>query len=231
MRLVACLMAVGLAVGTAFAGISPIYTDYATWAASGTVSYTYGYEDRALTESEYIPPPWVVGPLTHNNAYGCYVLPAGDTDFLNESKILTMVYPFEVYLDISIDGASMYSMMGFEGVGLDMAGWPSENPMTIYTNMGTYSIVDLPLPRTGGAMSFFGWTADPGEYFTRFRISVTPDPVLFELDLAAERDEWLALDDISLGTLGSEPEIPEPATTLFLGLGSLIVAAVARRRK
>lgn len=105
--------------------------------------------------------------------------------------------------------ANTYDLFAFSaGNFLDAAA----SNFFVTTNLGSYSFSEVvPIYANGGSLSFIGFAADPGEYFT---------------SVAWYGNGATGVTDIQLGSAN----VPEPGSLALLGLG-LAGLAYSRKRK
>jgi hypothetical protein len=188
-----------------------LFGDRVAYSGSGTIVENYGFEDLNTSATGFVFPgdPWTTHGVTYTTGHNMIVGPSaglGETSnvFTNNSGG-------------SISGAfgsQQYNLFGFNLgniFGNDTA------TVVLTTNLGSYSFLGLAAPYilTQPAMSFVGFKAAAGEYFTAFSI--------------APQSSFAAMDNVTLGFASAVPE-PSSCALFLVGLGILGIGARLRRQ-
>jgi hypothetical protein len=195
--------AVVFTVASASAGVT-MYTSRAAFNAQGVIVENYGFEDFSWCFNTP-PDPWLTHGVLYNSrdnlivGNGCYGTPSQ-----------MIAYNFWTPMTGLLDQVAHYGMFGFD-FGLSGGG---DVNMTVSTNAGSYSFFDVFYQITP-TTSFFGWVADPGEYFTSFNVTAVNGS-----------GNLVLMDNVTLGNPGA---IPAPAAAALIGLG-LFGFGLLRRR-
>lgn len=202
------MLALGIA-GTAEAALTA-YSSRPVFEAQGTIVYNYGFED--FTGSPFYVPgdPWTTNGVTYSTGSNLIVGPTGG--YGNS----TNVFANNFWTPLP---ATINSPFGLFGLDLAVLGNNSLLDFTITTNLASYIYNGLTVPNGPNGMTFFGFQADPGEYFTSFYLSS-------QLGTGSAP----AIDNVTLGNPGSVPT-PEPSTLLLLGSGLAGLAYYRRKKK
>jgi hypothetical protein len=186
-----------------------------TFEAQGTIAENYGFEDFGPTGGTTSPgDPFTAHGVTYTSTGNLIAHP--DAGFGNPSNVI--VYNLWTPLPGSISGT--YDMFGFDLSILSLQ-TPDTSPVDISltTNVATYDFTGVVVPNGSTAMTFLGFTASPGEFFTGFNF------------VSQFGQNWApALDNVTLGTQGVAA-IPEPSTYALMLAGLGFVAWGARRRR
>jgi hypothetical protein len=212
LRLLRIVVAAVLVVASlpAFSGVTT-FSNRSTFSALGTIAENYGFEDlnTAAGGGVFFPgDPWNAHGVTYNTTGNNIVVgPAG-------ASVASKVFSANSF-GIPLNGtmAVHYDLFGFDA-GSFLGASPAN--IVLVTNIGTYSFTNQALPAMP-VLSFFGFSAGPGEYFTSFSIST----------LAASTIP--GIDNVTLG-FAAVTAVPEPATNAMLLAGLMLLGARVRRR-
>jgi hypothetical protein len=206
-RLFPFIAVTALSVASAEASLIQ-FGNRAAFAAQGTISENYGFEDWGSTGGfAYAGDPYAAHGVTYSSTQTIIVKP--DLGYGNSSNVIINNY----WTPISGAISGSYNMLGFD---LGILGSDSLIDFSITTSLAVYSFTGVSVPNVNTGMTFFGFIAGPGEVFS-------------QMDFASQSG-WgyaPALDNVTLGT--TEPgTVPEPGTLLLICSG--LVALAARRR-
>lgn len=209
-----------LAVSPARADLTS-FSDRSALSLTGNIGLNYGFEDVDTSVSpivfveDYANGPWTASGVTYTTSENVVFndqfivgpgVPAGAI-----TQMFTSNFPGE-----SLTGtiAGNYSLFGFDLGGIFGAGAVTIQMMT---NLNVYSFAGQLIPHLPG-LSFFGYQAGAGEYFTAFSIS-------------SSEGVWTAMDNMTLGTVTTPVPEPEIYAMMVAGLGFLGWAGKRRKRQ
>ena len=203
------LAAIAFSTAPALANVT-LFGDRATFSSIGTIAENYGFEDINTTALGLVFPgdPWTAHGVTYTTGQNVII---GSSAGLGEiSNVLTE----NSGKPLSGNIGGQYNLFGFELgniFGNDTA------TVVLTTNLGSYTFSGLAdsYIQTLPTMSFVGFSAANGEYFTAF--SITP------------QSSYAAMDNVTLGFASVVPE-PTSAALLLAGLG-LFGFRTGRRRQ
>lgn len=202
------MLAFGIA-GTAEAALTA-YSSRPAFEAQGTIVYNYGFEDFTGSPFYFPGEPWTTNGVTYSTTRN---LIAGPTSGYGNSS---NVFLNDFWSPLP---ATINSPFGLFGLDLGVLGGNSLLDFSITTNMASYTYLGLIVPNVNTGMTFYGFQADPGEYFTGFYLTS---------QLGSGYAP--AIDNVTLGNPGSVPT-PEPSTLLLLGSGLAGLAYYRRKKK
>ncbi|HUO44340.1 MAG TPA: PEP-CTERM sorting domain-containing protein [Burkholderiales bacterium] len=201
------LLTLALIGSSVHAGVT-LTNDQASFSALGAIVEDNDFEGIVYNDGPGLASPgdpWTVDGVTYTTGNNIIVGPASG---LGVSSNVFTVNSFGSPLTGSL--VSNYNMFGFD-IGTLLAS--SAVDLTLTTNLGSYNFLNQSVPLQS-AMSFFGFIAGSGEYFTGF--SITP--------LAG--DSLAALDNVMLGEV---TPVPEPTVFVMLLAGLSIVVLYGRK--
>jgi hypothetical protein len=202
--------AVHLAAATLLAAVSTAavadvvaIADRATFAALGTIATTSNFDDFGAGYHE-AGDPFTRGGVTYTSDLN---LTVGAGTVYGIGTLRTLMSN-DYFSGLAGTIAPGYSLFGF-----DAAVNQGLVDITITTNQATYVFDGVVLADGAAGLTFQGFQATGGEYFTGFRIDTQGDGYL------------AGMTDVSVGVSA----VPEPASGLLL-LAGLGVLGLARRR-
>lgn len=190
-------------VGQAQADVVSIDTQ-SSFSALGSISQNTNF-DAYVDEWTYPGSPFTVGSLTF--VEGGRNLIGGSLGYSMSRNLLTDDYISGTTVNIS----GNYNLFSLNAGNFINA---SNTSFNVTTNLGSYSFdQNIGLAANGGALTFVGFKASQGEFFTSVRVYGSGAT---------------GFTDVQIGSVSAVPE-PETYAMLFAGLG-LIGAAVKRRK-
>jgi hypothetical protein len=171
--------------------------------ALGTIVQTTTFDSFGTLYS-YPGSPYTVGDLSFVAGGENLVVGTG-TGYSPVRNILTDNYPFA---GTTVVVANTYDLFAFNVGALSNAG---NNLFTVTTNLSTYAFL-LSVSNASQSLTFIGFQAGPGEYFTSVAWSGS-----------ASVPYTVGATDVQVGTA-----VPEPVTLLLFGTG---LAAAGNRRR
>jgi hypothetical protein len=189
------------ASGTAHAGVTLI-SSQAAFDAAGTISQNTNWDSYG-TGWSFPGSPFTVGDLSF--VEGGQNLIGG----IDGYGMLRALFTDNYVAGTTINIAGSYSLFGLNAANFFSADTVN---FTVTTNAGEYFLTSPVLSGAGGgALTFVGFRADAGEYFTSVNV-YSPNATGFT--------------DVQLGVAG----VPEPASWAMLIAGFGLVGATMRRR-
>jgi hypothetical protein len=205
-------MAVGLLIcamlsaGPAQASVATFFGDQPGFLAEGTITQFQNFSSCPVGICN-LSNPVTLSDVTYTTGDNLIV---GTSGYGNSVPVF--VYDNWTPITGTINSAPQYDMFGFN---LGVLGSNSPVTLSISTNLATYTFASLSVPNVSTGMTFEGFVASSGEYFTSFNISA---------DLGSEHAP--AITDVSLGNAAG---VPEPSTVLLLSSG--VAGLLAWRKK
>jgi PEP-CTERM motif len=185
------------------------YSSQSAFEAQGTISQTSNFDDLATGTNIAVPFPR--GGVMYTNvdyvidgpgAYG------GVLDSVRQTLFNAQLSNITGNIDTS---PATYSLFGFKTGYVTVDPLPVEN-VTLTTNLGSYLVSGLSVPKAGTSLGFVGFaTTTPGEFFTGFAVSTTP----------ANATNAPVMTDIELGNV---TPVPEPASFALAAIGFVVAA-------
>jgi hypothetical protein len=188
----------------AFAAVT-LQTNETAFLAAGNITQSTNF-DAYGSGFSFLGNPHTVGALTFTSGNNLVVGTA--TGYGNSRNLLA----FNGWSPMSGTVAGQNDLFGFK---LTLLGTASPVTATLQTNLGSYVFSGL-VPAANPGLSFYGFQAGAGEYFTGFTLAS-----------AQGTGSAPSTTDFVLGTAGG---VPEPATWAMLIAGFGLVGAAARRR-
>jgi hypothetical protein len=154
-------LAVVLVAAMVQAGVTQ-YTDRPTFEAQGVIYENYAFEEYDFYGLTTPGEPFTAHGVTYTTEGGTLIIAGGGWLGMPDSYILN---DWWTPLVGAIDVGPTYNMFAW-----DMTSLWSDYPVaiTLTTNLGTYPYT-VTAPAVPGS-TFTGYIADPGEYFTGFRL-------------------------------------------------------------
>lgn len=193
------------------------FSDRSVLSSTGSIGLNYGFEDVDTSQGniKFLENPWTASGVTYTTA--------GNVVF-NQSFVVGPGVPVgaitQMFTNYIPDGpltgtiAGNYSLFGFDLGGIFGAGAVTIQMMT---NNNVYSFEGQLIPYLPD-LTFFGFSAGAGEYFTAFSIS-------------SSADVYTAMDNMTLGTVTAPVPEPEIYAMMVAGLGFLGWAGKRRKRQ
>ncbi|MCK4303181.1 MAG: PEP-CTERM sorting domain-containing protein [Candidatus Eisenbacteria sp.] len=162
--------------------------------------------------------PWTIHGVQYWAENNVVLTPASTIYAPQSNVFVNGLWEWGSTISGNVDVQPQYDMFG---VDLGTVGDSIYVDIAIYTNMNQHegyllSTPERP-PNVSTGMDFYGWTAEEGEWITRF--------VFMH---GGENPSRPALDNVTLGHLTAP--IPEPATLALMGIGLIGLAFFGRRR-
>lgn len=211
-----CAAAMLVAASVARADLTA-FSDRSVFSAQGAIAHNYGFEDVNTSGAGFYFPgePWTAADVTYITAV------SSDTNVI-VGPSAGFGLANNVYVNNSASGtitaniAGAYDLFGFDLGTIAAVPGTANADIVLTTSLGVYSFLNQSLPAQPG-LSFFGFRAMEGEYFTSFTIS----------SLVAGR--YPMLDNVTLGAVMAP--VPEPEIYAMLGLGLGFLGWAGRRRR
>ncbi len=182
------------------------YSSQATFETQGTISQTSNFDDLATGTNIAVPYPR--GGVTYTGvnytidgpgAYG------GVLDSVRQTLFNAQLSNITGNIDTS---PASYSLFGFKTGYVTVDPVPVEN-VTLTTNLGSYLVSGLSVPKAGTSLGFVGFaTTTPGEHFTGFTVATGPS--------SPTAPNAPVMTDIELGNV---TPVPEPASLMLIVVG------------
>jgi hypothetical protein len=179
------------------------YNDRATFESMGTIVENYGYEDFG-TGFSFPGDPWTAHGVTYTTGDNLII---GTATGYNPISNVFANNQWNNPVTGDIDTGPQYDMFGLD---LAYLGASNEIRFTLFSPSVTHIIEGIFAPHASASQDFWGFIADPGRYFTGFR-----------LDSTEAGGSAPVIDNV---TLGNTTPIPEPTTMLLVGTGLLGLA-------
>jgi hypothetical protein len=203
------LAGIAFASAPAFADVT-LFANRTDFTAMGAIAENYGFEDiNTLASADglvFTADPWTAHGVTYTT--GNNVIIGATAGYGAPSNVFSL----NAFSPLRGDIGSAYNMFGFD-IGTFFG--TSGADIVLGTNLGSYSFLNQLVPAMSG-MSFLGFGAGPGEFFTSFSItSVVAGTVP-------------GIDNVMLGVITTP--VPEPASCVLLLAGLVLVGTRERRR-
>jgi len=196
------------------------FNDRSALSSTGSIGQNFGFENVDTSQSPIVfveDSPG--GPWTASGV----IFTTSENVVFNDQLIVGPGVPAGAISQMFTSNVAGESLTGtFTGnyslFGFDLGGIFGSGNVTIQmtTNLGVYSFADQFIGRLP-SLSFFGYQAGVGEYFTAFSIS-------------SSADVHTAMDGMMLGTVAAPVPEPEIYAMLVAGLGFLGWAGKRRKR-
>lgn len=213
-------------VGTLLISIAPAHADLtlinrSAFSLPNVASDNYGFEDIVTNSAGFLSLPslWTAHGVTYiapgnNNLIIDQSLPPVDGQPSGAlSKMYTNNQPDAPLMGAMIAGT--YALFGFDLA--DLWGTADRVDIKLTTNLGEYSFLAQSVPNLP-SLAFFGYSAGAGEFFEAFSITA---PV----------GTYVAMDNMTLGTVTAPVPEPEIYAMMIAGLGFLGWAGKRRKQQ